>query len=500
LRNLIAQHRKIRTACLSAALPIAALAIPTASAQQTDDDQPPVQRAEPAFSGLWTFDDWRPTASSPDGRFTMSIRARLQLDAAIFDQEENDEQITPQRNVQFKALKSGVLTRRAYLGVEGRLFGNFWYEYRMDFGGTRLAIANPVINLAHVSYNFGEIGKPGETHFRVNAGIIKPIFTNEDATSSASLLFLERAAVVNVATSAYGGGTSRLGIDLTLQEQDILRPGDNLVVSGAFTGQNPASDNTLLPSNTNYESRQILGRVAYRLWSDGLSNVQIGGSASRILKLAENPTAGDARTISLQDQPEVRVDGSRLVGTGAIAANGGATWGLESAANIGSFYIAGELYRLGIARNTGCTGCVAGGDPAFSGGYVEASWILTGEAKVYVPAAFNNNVATFANPRVDSPFSLERQSWGAWEIAARYSDLDLNWRQGRPGTACLGALAGCVRGGDQKIWTLGLNWYPSNNVRVLLDYVRVDVSRLNGTGQEMGQRFSAVATRLQFTN
>jgi phosphate-selective porin OprO/OprP len=488
------------TSRFGAALLVAAFAIPVAAAaQQAGDDQ--LQRTEPELTGVvWTFDEWRPTASSPDGRFTMSIRARLQFDAAVFDQEENVGEITPQRNVQFKELKSGTITRRAYLGIEGRLFGNFWYEYRMDFGGTRLAIANPMINLARISYNIGEVTNPNEVHFRVNAGFIKPIFTNEDGTSSASLLFLERAAVVNVATSAYGGGTPRLGIELTFQQQGIFRPGDNLLISGAFTGQNPSSDNTLLPSNTNYESRQILGRIAYRLWSDDISNLQIGGSASRILEVAENPGAGGARTISLQDQPEIRVDRSRLVGTGAIAAKGGALWGLESAANIGSFYVAGEYYRLAVERDTGCSGCIVAGDPAFSGGYAEASWIVTGEAKAYLPAAFNNNMAVFANPRVDNPFSLDRQSWGAWELAARYSDLDLNWRQGRPGTACLGAFAGCVRGGDQKVWTLGLNWYPSNNIRILLDYMRVDMNKLNSSGQEVGQQFGAVATRLQFTN
>ena len=35
-----------------------------------------------------------------------------------------------------------------------------------------------------------------------------------------------------------------------------------------------------------------------------------------------------------------------------------------------------------------------------------------------------------------------------------------------------------VRGGDQKIATVGLNWYPNNALRFALDYQWIDVSRL----------------------
>ena len=306
--------------------------------------------------------------------------------------------------------------------------------------------------------------------------------------------------MVNVATSSYGGGTPRLGIELTFQQLGILRSGDNLVVSGAFTGQNPSSDNTVFPANATYEGTHILGRIAYRLWSDGVTSLQIGGSASRILTVAASAAGGGARTITLQDQPEIRVDGDRLVSTGGIPANGGSLWGFESVANIRNFYIASEYYKFGIVRDTRCAGCIIAGDPEFSGWYVQASWILTGETKVYQAYATNNDMASFANPRVIQPLSLDRQNWGAWEIAARFSDLDLNWHQGTLGTTCIGAAAGCIRGGEQKIWTFGLNWYLSNNIRMMLDYMLIDVNKLNGAGQQVGQEFNAVGTRLQFTN
>ena len=140
----------------------------------------------------------------------------------------------------------------------------------------------------------------------------------------------------------------------TLVQLGILRSGDNLVVSGAFTGPNSSRNNTVFPANATYEGTQILSRIAYRLWSDGVAGLQIGGSASRILTVAASAAGGGARTITLQDQPEIRVDGDRLVSTGGIPANGGSLWGFESVANIRSFYLTGEYYEFGIARDTRC--------------------------------------------------------------------------------------------------------------------------------------------------
>jgi phosphate-selective porin OprO/OprP len=453
----------------------------------------------PASAGaIWNFDDWRPTITSADGRFSMSLRARLQLDTAGFDQADDVGTVTPGRDVEFKSLNSGALVRRAYLGIEGRAFRDLWYEYRMDFGGTGFSIADPIVHLARISYNADTSN--GGPLVRFNAGLIKPIFTYDDATSSASLTFLERAAVVNVATSAFGGGATRLGAEVTLQQTGFLRSGDNLVVSGAFTGHVASRRPSEIPDDATGKGTYILGRVAYRLWSDGLSNIQVGGSMSRILTVGGAAAPGGARTLTLEDQPEIRVDGNSLISTSPLPAKGGALWGLEAAANFRNVYLAGEFYAFDIDRDTDCAGCVAAGDPKFSGWHVEGSWTLTGEAKLYQPNATNNGMATYANPRVTRPFALNGQSWGVWEVAARYSILDLNWQPGAAGTMCAGALAGCVRGGEQRIWTIGFNWYLSDNLRVLFDYMFVDVGKLDVSGVQAGQSLRVVGTRFQFTN
>lgn len=435
-------ERKIGIVC--AALLAALLAIPA--------------QAQPA-DAPWSFEGLRPAYRSSDGQFTMAVRARLQIDGASFDSG----------TAPLAHPKSGALVRRAYLGIEGDAYRRFHYEFRMDFASAHLTLDEPIVNLARLSYDFGGPA----SHIRVNAGLIKPIFTLDDATSSASLLFLERSDVINVATAGYGGGGGRPGAELTFEEPGIIHAGDNLVVSAAFTGRSADGGN---------RGTHILGRLAYRLWSDDFSSLQIGGSAARILDTQ------NTHALVLEDAPEIRVDETALVGTGPMPARGGTLWGLESAATIGNFYFAGEYYGFGSEG--------VGAAPHFSGWYLQGSWILTGQTRLYLPDAPNNNFATFANPRVTAPFSASRHDWGIWEIAARYSTLNLNWREGAAGTVC----GVCVRGGEQKIWTFGLNWYVSDNVRMLFDYMRVDVERLNSLGQQAGRRFDVVATRLQFAN
>jgi len=288
-----------------------------------------------------------------------------------------------------------------------------------------------------------------------------------------------------------------LGAEFTFQDSDLFRHGDNLVISGAFTGHIADRRVSEIPDDATGKGTHVLGRIAYKLWSDRVSSVQIGGSFARILTVG-GAEPGLAGGVSLEDRPEIRIVGDPLVSTRSLPAKGGALWGLEAAANFGSLYFGGELYRFGLDRDTECSGCIDAADPDFSGWYVEGSWILSGEAKVYQPSAMNNGMATFTNPRVARPFPLD--GWGAWEIAARYSDLDLNWSPGTADAPCGGASAGCVRGGDQQIWTFGLNWYLSDSVRLLFDVLFVDVDKLDSSGIQIGQAFSVVGTRLQFTN
>ena len=109
-------------------------------------------------------------------------------------------------------------------------------------------------------------------------------------------------------------------------------------------------------------------------------------------------------------------------------------------------------------------------DPKFTARAVEAAWVITGERQRYSVGA-----GTFGEVVPD------KDNWfGAWEIAARYSTLDLT--------------DGAVAGGEEKNLTVGVNWYVNRNVRVSANYVdaKAEPSRLGVTDNP-----SAVMGRLQ---
>jgi phosphate-selective porin OprO/OprP len=104
----------------------------------------------------------------------------------------------------------------------------------------------------------------------------------------------------------------------------------------------------------------------------------------------------------------------------------------------------------------------------FSGGYLQLAYTLTGENRAY-----DRRIGTLAREYYGHAGPYEngflvrdengRLCWGmgAWEVAVRYSYLDLN-----DGTGL-----NRIQGGDLTGLTLGLNWYVNTNLNVMLDYV-----------------------------
>jgi phosphate-selective porin OprO/OprP len=64
----------------------------------------------------------------------------------------------------------------------------------------------------------------------------------------------------------------------------------------------------------------------------------------------------------------------------------------------------------------------------------------------------------------DSNRRMTHAALGAWELALRYSRLDLDFHSGAAGTS---ATADAIRGGMQDIWTFGVNWYINTNVKLI---------------------------------
>ena len=106
----------------------------------------------------------------------------------------------------------------------------------------------------------------------------------------------------------------------------------------------------------------------------------------------------------------------------------------------------------------------------FDGWYAEGSWVLTGESRGWstANAAFSN-----PKPRVNFTSSGGAGAHGNWRRATRRSTSTTM-------KAWLGAAlpAGGVRGGEQRIGTLGLNWYPNPVLKFMLQAQNVQVSKI----------------------
>jgi phosphate-selective porin OprO/OprP len=95
---------------------------------------------------------------------------------------------------------------------------------------------------------------------------------------------------------------------------------------------------------------------------------------------------------------------------------------------------------------------------------------------------------------VANPFSLGG-GWGAWELGARYSVMNLNSHvtDGIPQSVTSG-----VYGGFQQVYGVALSWYPNDWLRFMLQFQYVNVNKLDSTGTvQIGQRFETLAGRVQ---
>ena len=319
----------------------------------------------------WSYDNGRPVLSTGDGRFTMAVRLRFQSDFAGFDQDS----IHPTGFAGPSDLSSGVVMRRAYFGVEGKVYNDFWYEFRLNAGGSdggnnptctaTTTVTAPAGGTATSTCAIGSIEPAGEgdpllnkavitytgiTNLHISVGVIEPSFMMEGTTSSKDLVWLERPEIENIAADTFGAGDSRRGVEIGWNRTDSLWAGDNTAIDVAFTGGKTGS--AAGHGNGGDEQSQVLGRAVDRFWSDGISNIQIGVDGAKVL-YSGNSAGGGSQTLRFRDRPEIRVDGTRLIDSGAIAAKTGSMWAADLEGNIQNFYLGGEYAEFTADRECG---------------------------------------------------------------------------------------------------------------------------------------------------
>lgn len=402
----------------------------------------------------------RPSVTSADGRTSVALRTIVQFDGAKYQQDREAPLATDFRrgsvgatanreNNAARDLSEGFFVRRARFGVDGTVGGNFTYRLLVDFGGSGTEGPSRV--------NDAWIGYTGLAPFTFQLGAFSPPANMDDSTTAEDLVFLERSSAGEI-SRALAAADARFGLGVKANGKRWM---SSLTLTSRTVGDAEVFDSQLA----------AVGRTGFLVATSGNYDVHLGLSGTYVFA---PPDQGSAATpprhaIRFRDRPEIRVDSTRLIDTGAIDAERVSVLAGEFGAHWKNFYVQGEHFWFDVTRRAPS----ALDDPEFKGYYLQGSWVVTGENRRY-----NAVTGTFQNPRPRTSFTRDGGT-GAWEIAARYSRMDLNFDAGLEGTA---AAPGSVRGGEQSTITLGVNWYPNANFRVMMNYIIIDVDRLNPAG------------------
>lgn len=356
-------------------------------------------------------------AASADGNFDIRIGGRLHVDGAFFRSDRGMDEAA--EAVDGEPFQSGWEVRHPRIYLKGRIYRDFIYKFDYTF-------SDGTVGDAYV----GAAGVPllGTLIF----GKAARAFGNDPGPSSDYTLFMEYANTI-----IFGAG-KQVGV---AAGSPLL---DGRLSWAAQVFQ--LTDGKGLRTEDNYN---LNARVTGLPWygDGGRQMLHLGASYS-----FRSSTDG----YRLKAQPENHL-APYLVDTGVIAierANHGA---LEAAWVEGPFALEAEWYAAAPRRDDG------GSSLFFSGFYVQSSFFLTGESRgeQYVTAYGEFDRPVHPRRKAD----LRDPGWGAWQLAARYSWIDLDDKD--------------IRGGVLGDLTVGLNWQLNPSLRWMLNYIH---SHRNGYG------------------
>ena len=429
----------------------------------------------------------RPVLATADGRFTANLHAIVMFDAGKSFVDTNS---LPASTVG-RDLNSGTNFRRARLGIDGKLFKDFDYGFVLEFGGSGAEDAGH-IQEAWLQYS---AFKP----WRIRLGAFEPNIVLAAAVSTSQMPLMERPSPAEVARNV-AAGDSRSALQLA--GNGVFGAGDSGLamrwfLSTAVTGNTVGTINSTGSATAQPvgEQQAVIGRFAIAPFQSTNWQAHFGVNAQYVIHPNDSGAANAVRyPIQLRDRPELRIDATRLVDTGGIDARHASVLGAEAGFTAGPFMAEGEYFHYEVNRRLEGPGLPS--DPSFHGWYVQGVWVLTGENRPYNPTE-----ARFDAPKPNYNFNPSAGTWGAFELAARYSDLDLNYHDCGAGVAIPVSPAPCfdaIRGGEQKIASFGVNWYMNPTIRFMFDFQHVMVDRLSASGAQIGQDYNAIGFRSQF--
>ncbi|MHC4563096.1 MAG: OprO/OprP family phosphate-selective porin [Planctomycetota bacterium] len=307
--------------------------------------------------------------------------------------------------------------RRIRLYLSGNITEFFDFKLQLDFAEAGTTMKDFWVRLKKIPY---------AGNFKI--GYFKEPFSLENLTSSKYVTFIERALPNSFAPDrSWGMAVNNHAFDKRMTW-----------AFGAFR-QYVRASSPKFGSSSRGRACALTGRVTFLPFFEDKNHFFHTG-VSYSLRRPKSSIKFDAR-------PEAHMT-KKLTSTGNIDADRVHLLGGELAYVRGPFSAQAEYIAAGVDVNSG------GDDLWLSGLYFQTSYVLTGESRPY-----DTKTGTFKGIKPKKNF-LTGGGIGAWEVAARYSFLDLN--KGDVSTSAH----------RMQNFTVGLNWYLNPNVRISGNYIR----------------------------
>lgn len=394
------------------------------------------------------FPAGRPTIATDDGRYSFAIGLALQEDIGSYINSGTRRGETKGR---FSPFRENL--RRGRIPITFR-YTDYSVNITPDFG-------NGEAGLYEANMQYG-----GFKNTILTFGFFEPRVTLEGSESSNEGVLMERPAAVELARGV-AAGDSRFSIG-------GLTYGKRWYLGAYFTGHayNTTKNN---PDIIKDQTGGML-RFAGRPYASRDIDLHIGVSASSAFDVAQT---NKGKLYNFSGSPGFRLTQETLVQTGALN-NVSSVWeaGPELAFRWKRFLAKSEYIQYGINRSS------SNSNLNFDGYYTSLTYTILGK-----PRSYDIRSAAFRAPGVEYDFDPKQNHWGALEVSGRWSVLDLNSHKNA---------SDGVNGGQQTVWTGGLNWYPNPHFRVMLNYDHIMASSTpNNPLNKHGRNMDAIAMRFQ---
>ncbi len=355
---------------------------------------------------------------SVDKKFKLKFGGRVMVDHAFFSQDADLDQLFG-----VLATTSATEIRRARIFFAGTVYSNVAFKLDLGFEGGAVALKDMYIGIKDI---------PVIGNLRI--GHVKEPFRLEMLTSSKYITFSERS---------FNSDFSPIRNSGILMFNDFLNKRVS-AQAGLFRNVNVRTANDVIANDGYTFTGRVTGLAINDESKKQLLHIGLGYSFRK-------PSTNEYKVSS---KPEVHLSTQKYINTGTIEdVTHVKLVNFEMAFVRGPLFLQAEYITSNV--NRGNTNTID--RYSFYGYFGQVSYFLTGEHKKY-----KSSYSGFDRVRPTSNFGgTENKGLGAWEIAIRYSNSNLN--------------SGDVLGGNQTDITLGLNWYLNPATKVSFNKVWANI-------------------------